>query len=317
LAIGGIVMLAGSRTPTSTRRHLAFAALATIALAGCATAPARTPLQLDVFTAPEGGYGVTSAIIYGETEAIIVDAQFRNSDAAALADRVDALNRRVTAIIVTHPDADHYIGLDLLHRHFPEARLYMSGPAIPAFRADVAERLPEFARSPAAHQAPQSEPDPEPLPGNALMVDGQRVELIADLQGDYGPAPHNSVVWVPSLRALIASDMAFDGVHVWSDKSTFAGRAAWIAALSRLEAMNPAIVVPGHKRDAAAPNAPSVLTATREYLEAFERERAANADAAALQAATQRLYPEHRYPIFLTYSARNAYAAQAEAEHEG
>jgi len=55
-------------------------------------------------------WDVTSTLIYGKSEAILVDCQFRISQAKKLADQVAARGRRLKAIIVTHPDNDHYIG---------------------------------------------------------------------------------------------------------------------------------------------------------------------------------------------------------------
>src|SRR5205085_9723661 len=64
--------------------------LATIAFGALVAAPsvvaARTPLQTEVFTAGDSGYAVTSTIIYGPKDAILVDAQFTHADANRLAD---------------------------------------------------------------------------------------------------------------------------------------------------------------------------------------------------------------------------------------
>jgi glyoxylase-like metal-dependent hydrolase (beta-lactamase superfamily II) len=55
-------------------------------------------------------WDVTSTLIYGKSEAILVDSQFRISQAKKLADQVAARGRRLKAIIITHPDNDHCIG---------------------------------------------------------------------------------------------------------------------------------------------------------------------------------------------------------------
>src|SRR6266852_181953 len=55
------------------------------------------PLALDVYTADAQGIGVTSTLIYGNHEAILVDTQFRISDADKLADRIAAKGRRLCA----------------------------------------------------------------------------------------------------------------------------------------------------------------------------------------------------------------------------
>ena len=61
------------------------------------------PLVLDIYTADSQGLGVTSTLIYGDQEAILVDTQFRIADAEKLADRIAAKGRRLKAILITHP----------------------------------------------------------------------------------------------------------------------------------------------------------------------------------------------------------------------
>ena len=63
----------------------------------------RETLHLDVFIGAADSWDVTSTLIYGKSEAILVDCQFRISQAKKLADQVAARGRRLKAIIVTHP----------------------------------------------------------------------------------------------------------------------------------------------------------------------------------------------------------------------
>ena len=74
------------------------------------SATAAPKLALDVHTADAGAFGVTSTLVYGPTEAILVDAQFRNSDADQLAARIRSVapGRTLKAIVVTHAHPDHY-----------------------------------------------------------------------------------------------------------------------------------------------------------------------------------------------------------------
>lgn len=295
----------------ASRRSVAAGLLG--ALASCATPTSNngaSQLTLEVFTAGENSYGVTSVIVYGPTEAVVIDAQFRAADAQRLADRLDAIGRRVTSIFVTHPDTDHLIGLGVLHERFPQARICMTAAALEVYRQTISPIRAQYLAIPArADEAPPLEPLAEAIAGSTLTVDGQTLQIIADLQGDNASAPTNSVVWVPSLRALIASDIAFQDAHLYLEGSTPEGRAAWRAAIQRLEALNPVTVVAGHKRDAAAPDTPAVLAQSRAYLEAFERRLQQSGDAAALEAAMQQDFADYAFPIFLTISARSVYAA--------
>ena len=60
-------------------------------------------LHLDVFIGAADSWDVTSTLIYGRSEAILVDCQFRISQVKKLADQVAARGRRLKAI-VTHPE---------------------------------------------------------------------------------------------------------------------------------------------------------------------------------------------------------------------
>jgi glyoxylase-like metal-dependent hydrolase (beta-lactamase superfamily II) len=64
-------------------------------------AAATEALHLEVFTGDADSWGVTSTLIYGKTEAVLIDSQFHNSQARKLAERIAALGRQLNAIIIT------------------------------------------------------------------------------------------------------------------------------------------------------------------------------------------------------------------------
>src|SRR5205085_5501289 len=128
---------------------------------------------------------------------------------------IAALDRKLTVIFITHPDADHFLGLGPLHARFPDAKIYMTNGAIAAYRQDLGQLIADLKKGKRPEEAPPVEPLAVPLPSTSLSVDGQRVTIIPDLQGNYHGRPLNSVVWVPSRKTLIAGDMAFDKVHLW------------------------------------------------------------------------------------------------------
>lgn len=288
---------------------LALSALGCALLAACASLGERPrgQLQYEVFTATDDNYGVTSTIFYGPTESILVDAQFTPREATRLADRIDALGRALTTIFVTHSDADHMGGLVMLHERFPNARIFMTTAGLRSYRQTIVEVRQMYASANILDRAPPVEPIASPLPNTILTVDGHRLEVVPDLQGDVPLEPANSVVWAPSLRILVAGDLAFDHVHVYMERSTPEIRAAWRRDLSRLQAMRPAIVIAGHKRDAEAPNAPAVLAETRAYMEMFERQVPRQTDAAALEAAMREAFPAWDHPVLLEVTAASMY----------
>lgn len=127
------------------RHYLAFTVVCCVTIMASAgkNALAANPemLRLDVFIGQADSWDVTSTLICGKSEAILVDSQFRISQAKRLADQVTARGRRLKAIIVTHPDYDHYIGKAMLHERFPDTPIYMTAVALEEFNAPQGEEL--------------------------------------------------------------------------------------------------------------------------------------------------------------------------------
>ncbi len=108
--------------------------------------------------------------------------------------------------------------------------------------------------------------------------------------GHPGPAHTRGdlFVWLPEARVLFAGDLVVeDGMTMLNDGSS----AGLLAALDRLSALDPAVLVPGHGRIAKAPGA--LIAGTRAYVhslrgamrEAFERGTSLNAVVASLPPA--------------------------------
>src|ERR1041385_8320283 len=95
---------------------------------------AESKLRLQVFVADSNSYCVTSTVISGEHEAILVDAQMHLSEAVKVADQLAASGKRLNAIIITHPDPDHYLCMGLWKAKFPSTPIYMSRNALKEFK---------------------------------------------------------------------------------------------------------------------------------------------------------------------------------------
>lgn len=282
---------------------LPFVALAALSPRAAVALPRPKPptLQLVTYVADSTAFDVVSTLILGPTEAILVDGQFRQSDANRLADRISASGRRLVAIVVTHPHDDHYFGLQLLHRRFPDAPIYMTPAAIEIYRRQSPRAVAAMHRfSPA--DAPDSEPEATPFPSTHLTVDGEAVELVADQQGDE-LIPSNSYLWIPSLRAAVAGDIVFNGVHTWLANSTHASRLRWMRSLDGLQARHPAIVVAGHKRDSTTADSPEAIAATRAYIAAFDAAADRTMVADTLVARMTRQFPQLALPQILARAA--------------
>src|SRR5438093_3963769 len=275
-----------------------------LALAAPAASAARPPLQLDVYTAPPEGLSVTSTLISGPNEAILVDAQFRNSDAEKVAEKIAASGKKLKAIFLTHAHPDHYFGTAVLRKRFPGVPVYMTGAALKESKQTVAAKIKQWGPV-YKDEIPTEVPAPQRLPRRKLKVDGQVVQVIADLQGD-SKGPTNSYVWVPSASSEVAGDIVFQRTHVWLAESSPKTRKAWLAALRKLAGRHPKTVVAGHKRTTESPDSPGAIAFTRDYIRAFEAAKASSHNADELISKMKQSYSEVGLDMILTSSANAA-----------
>jgi glyoxylase-like metal-dependent hydrolase (beta-lactamase superfamily II) len=264
-----------------------FAAfLLSIALAAAAHAQEK-PLSLKVYTGDENGFLVTSTLVMGEKDAILVDAQFNLSNAHRVVADVLESGKTLRTVYITHGHPDHYFGLEVIMRAFPRARIVAKDYTVAELKKTAQGKIDTWSKSLGAN-GPKAAVIPEVLAPNHLELEGRRLELIGPVQGDDGK---NSVIWIPSIKALLAGDTVFGGVHAWTADSNAEQRKAWLKTLDRLEAMAPQTVVPGHYR-AGTPMDATAIRHTRDYLQAFDQAAAPAANGAALIAAMRARFPD-------------------------
>ncbi|HJZ66424.1 MAG TPA: MBL fold metallo-hydrolase [Candidatus Acidoferrum sp.] len=110
------------------------------------------------------------------------------------------------------------------------------------------------------------------------------------MQGDV-LKPTNTWVWIPSLRAVVAGDIVFNGVHVWLANSNEESRAAWLHSLEQIRALNPRTVVAGHKGRTDLKDTADAVTFTENYIRDFGSAKKSATDSNALIAAMKAKYP--------------------------
>ncbi len=200
-------------------------------------------------------------------------------------------------LFISNADPDYYFGAETLKALFPQARVL----ATPAVRAKLQAKLAAWGPKLGAN-APKQAAVPEAFEGDALTVDGERVVL----RGTTGLLAHRPYLWIPSLKVIVGNIAVFGGLHVWTaDTQRVEERQAWLAQLDEMQALQPAVVVPGHLAAGFAQDA-SAIRHTRDYLVRFEAESAKAADAKSLIAAMNQAYPKAGLPIALDIGAKVA-----------
>lgn len=259
--------------------------LACIALTG--QAMAADPLHLDVYNPGHDAlFPVSSVIVSGEREAVLVDAQFGKAQAEQVAERLRASGKRLTTIYISHGDPDYYFGLDTLTQAFPDAKVVASAATVAHIRQTMDAKL--------AYWGPQMGADkpaklvvPQVLAGNRLELEGQTLEVV----GLDGPQPDRSFVWIPSIKAVVGGVVVSENIHVWmADTQSAQSHTDWLATLAHIEKLAPRTVIPGHYLGQSSRSLDAVRF-TAGYIRAFDSEAAKARDAAALMAAMSKRYP--------------------------
>jgi glyoxylase-like metal-dependent hydrolase (beta-lactamase superfamily II) len=256
-----------------------------LGLFAAATAALAQPLSLEVYNpGKQAVFPVSSTLISGEKEVILVDAQFSTREAQALVERIQASGKTLTRIFISHGDPDFYFGLDTLTRAYPDAKVLATPATIAYIEKSRAPKLAYWGPI-LKDRAPARTLVPEPLQGDHLLLEGQRIELV-------GHDPQHTSLWIPSLKAVVGGVLTSANIHLWvADAQTPAARQAWLQSLDELEALQPTTLVPGHYLGQPALNLAD-LRFTRDYLQTLERELARAEDSQALIASMQAHYPD-------------------------
>jgi len=220
---------------------------------------------------PDGGetrfQAMASTLIHGRRDAVLVDAFMTVAQANALADWIAAKGKNLTAIYLTHGHGDHWFGLGTLLRRFPRARAVATPDAVRMMRLHASPEILPLWKASFPGQIPDNLVIAEELSGNVLELEGE--ELVSVELG-HTDTDHTTCLHVPSIGLVVAGDAAYNDVHLYLVESNPQTRREWIAALNRIDALEPRAVVASHKRP-TNDDSPRIVEETRQYIRDFDR----------------------------------------------
>jgi glyoxylase-like metal-dependent hydrolase (beta-lactamase superfamily II) len=272
--------------------------------------PAPAPIDLEVVVSPMvdvtvgGQFSPTTAtILSGPTEAVLVDTLLLADDVERLGDRIEATGKKLTTIYITHAHFDHYFGLEALLERFPGARAVALPSVVEAARA-THEPTRELAKQWFAGKALDCTVLPDALDGETIVLDDHELHAIEVGQGDIA---HSTILHVPSIDAVVAGDVVYNGVHQMLANSGPEEWPRWIESVDKIAALEPKVVVAGHKRpELPDDDLAAIVDGTRDYIQAFIEELAGAADTRTLVGRMQERFPDHINPTALIVSATTA-----------
>jgi len=218
---------------------------------------------------------------------VLVDAMTTVAEAEALADWVGLHNRNLETIYITHAHFDHFYGLSVLLDRFPDARAIATPEVVSAMQMSFTPMVERMARRMFPGQVAARLTAPEPYDQDTFTLEGHDLRILKEGRTD---SPDSTSLYVPSIGLIVAGDVVYNQCRMYVGDTTAESRGNWIAALDRLAALNPEIVVAGHKKP-GAPDSPSAIQDTKRYLQDFDRlQKTATSDQALFDQMTE-LYP--------------------------
>ncbi|MGW3025102.1 MBL fold metallo-hydrolase [Streptomyces sp. NPDC001221] len=205
---------------------------------------------------------LTSTLIFGEEEALLVDPPFTREHTEKVGDWVAGSGKRLTHIYSTHGHGDHWFGTAELVERFPGVTVYATRGTIEVMHQQATQGRRTMWDPSFPGQIPDSPVLAQPIPAEGFLLEG---DVIRAVEVGHSDTDETSVLYVPSLGLVVAGDVAYNGVHQYILEGGDGGLREWLAAVDRVAALEPRFVVAGHKNK-DLPDDPAVLDQTRQYL---------------------------------------------------
>jgi glyoxylase-like metal-dependent hydrolase (beta-lactamase superfamily II) len=233
---------------------------------------------------------ISSTLISGERDAVLVDTPITVEQARALANWVVASGKNLTTIYATHGHGDHFFGASAILERFPGARFVARPEVIKIMREQASpESLATFWNPRFPGQISSQLAIAEELTGNVINLEDQ--DLVSVPLG-FTDTASTTCLHVPSIGLIVAGDAAYNGVHLHlSESPDQQKRQEWIAALDKMESLKPRAVIAGHKRVGNG-DSPKILGETRRYIRDFERLATQTRTSRELYDQMLKLYPD-------------------------
>ena len=288
-----------SRGIRSFRRLLLCSCLA-LTLAQASTGKSQPAFAIKVVTSSDDQFWTNSVVIEGAHEVMLVDAQLTKTNADKVLQQIQATKKPLSTIYITHEHADHFLGLEVFKDAYPAVRILANSQVVDrinnVYQAKIDKWKGILGSAATSHVVPISKYDE-----NFIQFGDSRIEIIRSIQGDTN---ENSMLWLPSQKTLIAGDVVFNEMHVYTAETDMSARARWLSSLKRIRALKPAVVIPGHSKSGAPLDATSAVTFTERYLRVFDEELAKAKDPDGLIVAMKEQFPSADLALAIERGAR-------------
>jgi glyoxylase-like metal-dependent hydrolase (beta-lactamase superfamily II) len=243
----------------------------------------------------------TSTLISDDDGALLVDCLITEEEGRQLAAWVKSRGADPGYVYITHPHADHFLGLPQILAAFPRARPVALAESIPAMEEQVSAAFMQVWGGFFPGQLTSKPVVPAALAGTTIPIGGTEAMVIPVGTTDTG---HSSVVHVPGLSLVVSGDAVYNQTHMWLMRSTPDTRASWVRALDAVAALEADIIIAGHR----SPQAPDddarrQIGECRRYIADFEAALERSTAPAELIDRMTAAYPDLANPYTLWVAA--------------
>jgi glyoxylase-like metal-dependent hydrolase (beta-lactamase superfamily II) len=261
------VILRSKRSQKSLK-VLIFCGCLLLTLMQAAIANDRQDLSIKVFTSPDDQFWTNSIIIEGSHDVMLVDAQLTKTSAEKVLQEIKATEKPLSIIYITHEHADHFLGLEVFKQAYPTAKILANSAVVDRINKVYQEKIDKW-KGILGSGATSNPVAISKYDDDFIQFANSKIEILKGLQGD---TDENTMLWLPGRKTLIAGDVLFNDMHVYTAETDMRARERWLNTIKRIRELKPAVVIPGHSKVGAPIDATSAVTFTEKYLLTFEEE---------------------------------------------
>jgi glyoxylase-like metal-dependent hydrolase (beta-lactamase superfamily II) len=224
--------------------------------------------SIKVLTSLDDQFWTNSVIIEGAHEVMLVDAQLTKTNAERVLQEITKTHKPLSLIYITHEHADHFLGLEILKEAYPKVRVVATSAVVERIAQVYQEKIAKWTQllgsGATSHAVAIGQ-----LDGPVITFENSQIAVLKHIQGDTN---ENTMLWIPGQRLLIAGDVVFNDMHVYTAETDSKARGRWLNSLKTIRELHPSIVVPGHSKAGAPLDGSTAVEFTEGYLLAFEKE---------------------------------------------
>jgi glyoxylase-like metal-dependent hydrolase (beta-lactamase superfamily II) len=265
-----------------------------------AFAGGRHGLSIKVFTSPDDQFWTNSVIIEGEHEVMLVDAQLTKNSADKVLQEINATKKPLSIIYITHEHADHFLGLEVFKEAYPWVKIIANSAVVDRINKVYQEKIDKWQKI-LGSGATSRVVTISKFDANVIEFEGSRIEVLKNIRGD---TDENTMLWIPGQRILIAGDVLFNNMHVYTAETDSQARGKWLDSINKIRELKPSVVIPGHSKVEAPLDASTAVDFTENYLLVFEEELKKAKDPDSFVNTMKERFPSADFPLALDRGAK-------------